>query len=152
MIQNGGFEAGNLSSWTSGGVYLPFVTSSLRHAGVYSAQLGKSTAPEPNGNSSFYQTVTIPSTSVGASLNFYYWAACTDVIANDWQEMQIQNSSGATLAQVMKICSNTQTWTKVYFNLLPYKGQTLRIYFNTHQNGNNKLTYMNVDDITVSVK
>lgn len=152
LIQNGGFEAGNLSSWIASGVYHPFVTSVRRHAGAYSAQLGASATPEPNGNSSFYQTVTIPSTSVGASLNFYYWAASTDTIANDWQEVQIQNNSGVMLAQVMKACSNIQAWTHVYFNLLPYKGQTLRIYFNTHQNGNNKLTYMNVDDITVSVK
>jgi len=123
-----------------------------RHAGAHSAQLGASASPEPNGNSSFYQTVTVRSTSVGASLNFYYWAASADTIANDWQEVQIQNNSGVVLAQVMKICSNARAWTHVYFNLLPYRGQTLRIYFNTHQNGNNKLTYMNVDDITVSVK
>jgi len=40
----------------------------------------------------------------------------------------------------------------VYFNLLPYKGQTIRIYFNTHMHGNGLLTYMNLDDVTVSVK
>jgi hypothetical protein len=133
-------------------VYSPFVTSVRRNSGVYSAQLGASAAPEPNGDSAIYQTVTIPSTSVGASLNFSYWGSCADTVANDWQEAQIQNSSGVTLAQVMKVCSNTQIWTKMYFNLLPYKGQTIRIYFNTHMNGNGLLTYMNLDDVTVSVK
>src|SRR5206468_6772924 len=63
-----------------------------------------------------------------------------------------QSATGTTLAQVMKVCSNAQTWTKVYFNLLPYKGQTIRIYFNDHGNGNNLLTYMFLDDVTVSVK
>ena len=66
--------------------------------------------------------------------------------------MQIQNTSGVVLAQVMKTCSNAQVWTKVYFNLLPYKGQTIRVLFNAHGNGDNNLTYMYVDDATVSVK
>ena len=151
LLQNTGFETGNLIGWTPLGVYSPFVTSVRRNSGVYSAQLGASAAPEPNGDSAIYQTVTIPSTSVGASLNFSYWGSCADTVANDWQETQIQNSSGVTLAQVMKVCSNTQTWTKVYFNLLPYKGQTIRIYFNTHMNGNGLLTYMNLDDVMVSM-
>ena len=73
-------------------------------------------------------------------------------MANDWQEVQIQNTSGVVLAQVMKVCDNSQTWTKVYFNLLPYKGQTIRVVFNVHGNGDNKLTYMYIDDATFSVK
>ena len=84
--------------------------------------------------------VTIPSSTTAASLNFSYKAFCADTVANDWQEAQIQSSTGTMLAQVMKVCSNTQTWTRVYFNLLPYKGQTIRIYFNDHGNGNNLLT------------
>ena len=35
----------------------------------------------------------------------------SDTIANDWQEVQIQNSSGATLAQVMRVYANTRTST-----------------------------------------
>jgi hypothetical protein len=152
LLQNTGFETGNLSSWTAGGVYSPFVTSAKHNTGAFSAQLGSSVTPEPNGDSSIYQTVTIPNTVTAASLNFAYWGACADTVANDWQEAQIQNAAGVTIAQVMKVCSNTQTWTRVYFNLINYKGQTLRIYFNDHGNGNNNLTYMFVDDVTVSIK
>jgi hypothetical protein len=152
LLQNTGFETGSLSPWITGGVYSPFVTSAKHNTGNFSAQLGSSVTPEPNGDSSLYQTVTIPSTSVGASLNFSYWGACADTVANDWQEVQIQSATGTTLAQVMKVCSNTQTWTRVYFNLFAYKGQTIRIYVNDHGNGNNNLTYMFLDDVTVSVK
>ena len=152
LIQNSGFETGNLMDWTAGGVLAPSVTTAKHHAGSYSAVLGATAAPQQNGDSSIYQTVTIPSTSVGASLNFYYWGVCQDTITNDWQEVQIQNASGTTLAQVMKTCSTSTGWTMMYFNLLPYKGQTLRIYLNAHGNGDNNLTYMYVDDVTVSVK
>ena len=152
LLQNTGFETGNLTFWNAGGVYLPVVTSAKHNTGSYSAQLGSSVTPEPNGDSWLYQTVTIPSSTTAASLNFSYWAACADTVSNDWQEAQIQSATGSMLAQVMKVCSNTQTWTRVYFNLLPYKGQTIRIYFNTHGNGNNLLSYMFVDDVTVSIK
>ena len=40
----------------------------------------------------------------------------------------------------------------MYFNLINYVGQTIRIYFNDHENGNGLLTYMYVDDVTVSVR
>ena len=110
--------------------YLPFVTSAQHNTGSYSAQLGSSTTPEPNGDSWLYQTVSIPSGATAASLNFYYKGYCADTVSNDWQEAQIQDTTGTTLAQVMKVCNNSQTWTHVYFNLLVYKGQTIRIYFN----------------------
>jgi len=152
LLQNTGFETGNLTSWNASGVFLPVVTTARHNKGSYSARLGSSATPEPNGDSSLYQTVTIPSSTTAASLNFHYWGACADTVANDWQEAQIQGSTGTKLAQVMKVCSNTQTWTKVYFNLLPYKGRTIRIYFNDHGNGNGLLTYMYLDDVTVSVK
>ena len=152
LLQNTGFETGNLTYWNAGGVYLPVATSAKHNMGSYSAQLGSSVTPEPNGDSWLYQTVTIPSSTTAGSLNFSYWGACSDTVANDWQEVQIQNASGGLLKQVMKVCNNSQTWTRVYFNLYPYRGQTLRIYFNNHGNGNNHLSYMYVDDVTVSIK
>ena len=152
LIQNPGFETGNLANWTASGTYLPFVTVWYAHSGTHSAQLGASMSPEPVSDSALYQTVTIPSTATSATLDYYYSGVTTDTIAHDWQEAQIQDNSGRELAQVMKTCSNTLSWQHVTFNLIAYKGQTIRIYFNTHQNGNGKLTYMYVDDVSVTVR
>ena len=153
LIQNGGFENGNLTNWSAGGVYLPFVVTGHAHSGKYSAQLGASSGSEPNGNSSLYQTITIPSTVTSATLTFWYWASTTTTTQYDWQEAQVQNSSGTVLAQIMKIGSNTHAWTQRIFNLTPYKGQTIRIYFNDHQDGRKgNLTYMYLDDVSVVAK
>jgi hypothetical protein len=152
LIQNPGFETGTLANWSGGGVYLPFTTTVQKHSGVYSVQLGASSGSEPNGDSSLYQTITIPSTATKATLTFWYWPSTTDTITYDWQEAQVQNSSGATLAQIMRVASNTQIWTQVTYDLTTYKGQTIRVYFNDHQDGYGDLTYMYLDDVSVTVQ
>jgi hypothetical protein len=151
FIRNGGFETGSFLDWTIGGDYVPGISMIQTYGSSYSALLGASSGAEPNADSWIYQTITIPSGLASASLSFWYWPATSNVIANDWQEAQLQNSSGTKLAQVMKVCSNAQAWTQVAYDLRPFIGQTLRIYFNDHENGNaGKLTYMYVDDVSVT--
>jgi uncharacterized membrane protein len=152
LIQNGGFESGTLANWTAGGAAVPTISTVQKHSGLYSALDGASSGSEPNGNDFLYQTITIPSSTTKATLTFWYWPATSDTITYDWQEAQVQNASGTMLAQIMKVCSNAQTWTQVTYDLSSYKGQTIRIYFNDHQDGFGDLTYMYLDDITVTVQ
>jgi hypothetical protein len=152
LIQNGGFETGTLASWTPGGVVSPTISTVQKHAGSFSALAGASSGSEPNGDDFLYQTITIPSTATKATLTFWYWPSTTDTITYDWQEAQVQNTSGTMLAQIMKVCSNTQAWTQVTYDLTSYKGQAIRIYFNDHQDGFGDLTYMYLDDISVNVQ
>ena len=150
-IVNGTFETGNLTGWTTGGALAPSISSVQKHGGSFSALLGASAAPEPNGDSFLSQNITLPAAFTSATLTFWYWPSSTDNVNFDWQEVQIQNTSGNTLAQVMKVCQNTQAWTQVTVDLTPYKGQTIRLYFNAHGDGFGDLTYMYVDDVTLTV-
>jgi hypothetical protein len=152
LIQNGGFETGTLANWTTGGVVAPTISTVQRHSGSFSALAGASSGSEPNGNDFLYQTITIPSTATKATLTFWYWPSTTDTITYDWQEAQVQNTAGTMLAQIMKVCSNAHAWTQVTYDLTSYKGQTIRIYFNDHQDGFGDLTYMYLDDISVNVQ
>jgi len=152
LIQNGGFETGTLANWTTGGVFSPFIETTQVHSGTYAAQLSASSGSEPNGDSSIYQTITIPSTATKATLTFYYWPSTTDTITYDWQEAQVQNTSGTMLAQIFKVDSNAMAWTPVTYDLTSYKGQTIRIYFNDHGDGFGDLTYMYLDDVAVTVQ
>jgi hypothetical protein len=152
LIQNGGFETGTLANWTTGGAAVPTISTVQKHSGSFSALDGASSGSEPNGDDFLYQTIAIPSTANKATLTYWYWPSTTDTITYDWQEAQVQNTSGTMLAQIMKVASNTQTWTQVTFDLTPYKGQTIRIYFNDHQDGFGDLTYMYVDDVSVTMQ
>ena len=152
LIQNGGFETGSFTDWTIAGPVKPTVTTAQAHSGKYSALLGKTTEPEVDGNSSIYQTITIPSTANEATLTFWYWPGTDDTISYAYQEALIQNTSGTTLATALKVASNTKKWTQVTYNLTSYKGKTIRIYLAVHGNGYSDYVYMYVDDVSVSIQ
>jgi hypothetical protein len=156
LIQNGGFESG-LTSWTPGGVVLPTASSAKAHSGSGSALLGTLSGTEPLGDSTLAQAITVPSAGT-TSLSFWYLPASTDTICSgtgcvyDWQEAQIRNTAGQTLASVFKSNSNSQTWTQVSFNLTPYAGQNVVLWFNVHQDGSSPPddTSMYLDDVSVT--
>jgi bacillopeptidase F (M6 metalloprotease family) len=65
--------------------------------------------------------------------------------------MQIQNTSGTVLATVLNVCSNTGAWTQVSFDMTPYAGQTVVLWFNDHDDGYaGDATYFYLDDVSVS--
>jgi len=153
LIKNGGFETGSFVNWKTAGAVLPTISSTEVHSGSYSALLGQTSTPEVNGNSSIYQAITIPSTAQKVTLTFWYWPGTNDTINYAYQEALIQSNSGLTLASVLKVASNTQTWTQVTYDLTKYKGKTIRVYFAVHGNGYSPdYIYMYLDDVSVTVQ
>ena len=155
-VNNGGFENG-LTSWTTGGVNPPTISTAQAHSGSASALLGTvQPAPASFGDSNAAQTVTIPPTGT-TTLSFWYMPATQDQICSgsscqyDWQEAQIQTTSGQTLASVFKSNSNSQTWTHVTFDMTPYAGQNVVLWFNVHNDGTSPPddTWMYLDDVTL---
>ena len=150
-VTNGGFENG-LTGWTTGGVTTPTPSATEFHSGSASALLGTvAPAIEPNGDSNLSQTVAVPS-SGKTTLSFWYWPATTDNLCSgtctyDWQEAQIQSTSG--VASIFKSNSNSQTWTQVSYDMTPYAGQNVVLYFNVHQDGGGDPTWMYLDDVSL---
>src|SRR4029079_13547015 len=69
----------------------------------------------------------------------------------DQIQMQVRSTSGATLATVLNVCSNSGTWTQVSFGLSAYAGQTVVLWFNDHDDGYaGDPTYYLLDDVTVA--
>jgi hypothetical protein len=146
VVQNGGFETGTFSPWTTGGTVLPVVQSGGAHSGTYTAKMGSSSPY--SGDSFFQQTVTVPST--GGTLTFWYQPHCTDTITYDWERMEIRSTGGSTLATVLNVCSNSGAWTQVTYGMAAYAGQTVVLWFDNHDdNYPSDPTYTLVDDVSL---
>jgi uncharacterized membrane protein len=143
---NGGLETGSLGGWTASGVLAP-VISTTAHSGSYSARLGAASAF--NGNSTLSQVVAIPTGN--SVLSFWFQPHCTDTITYDQIQMQIRSTTGATLATVMNVCSNSGAWTSQTFDTSAYAGQTVVLWFNDHDDGYfADPTYFLLDDVAVT--
>jgi hypothetical protein len=65
--------------------------------------------------------------------------------------MQVNNTSGATLATVLNVCSNSGAWTQASFNMSASAGQTVVLWFNDHDDGYpTDPTYFLLDDVVLS--
>ncbi len=145
-VANGGFETGNLTGWSASGNYLPRVVTSA-HSGSYAAQIGSTAASK--GNSTLTQKVKVPSGS--PVLTFWYQPRCKDTLKNDQIQMQIRSTAGSKLATVLNVCSNSGTWTKVTYSVSKWRGQTIVLWFNDHDDGGaTDPTYFLLDDVSLS--
>jgi len=116
-------------------------------------RLGITDQSDTESWSSIYQEVTIPGDAASATLSFWYYPLCRDTVEYDWQAVIIYDQAWGILDWVMpKICSDSRTWTRHTFDLAPYKGQTIKVYFNVYNDGLDDLkTAMYLDDVSVEV-
>lgn len=150
IIQNGGFESGT-TGWAFSGSPSPKRGKTQAHSGSYSLKVGGSSGQ--SGDSSAYQTVTIPGSAKHANLSFYYWPASNDSSTYGWQEADVIGSSGNVLQQLFVNTTNDRVWIQMTFDLSQYAGQTIGIQFLDHENagGGSYYTYMYVDDVSLTV-
>ncbi len=130
LLLNPGFESGAVN-WTATSGVIDNSTGEPARTGSWKAWLdGYGTTH----TDSIYQQVTIPSTAVSATLNFYLHidtAETTTTSVFDTLAVQIRNSSNtvlATLHTYSNLDHNTGYALQSY-NLIAYKGQTIRVYF-----------------------
>jgi hypothetical protein len=152
-ICNGGFEW--CGCWTIPNTPRQAAYSAVMfRTGSWSMRLGITSDSDAYSWSSIRQQVTIPGGAASATLSFWYYPICQDSLPYDWQEVIIYDATVTTkLAYAMSpVCSNSQTWTHRTFNLMPYKGQTITLYFNVYNDGvGNLKTAMYLDDVSVQV-
>jgi hypothetical protein len=132
-------------------------------------------------HSSAYQAIDIPAGASSPTLTFWYkpyseeaprsdWKAydwvgydpaavirgdpvSAKALEIDWQEMLILDRYYHLLpgGVVLRRVQNDGQWHKVTYDLSPYKGMRINLYFNTINDGDGQRTWMYVDDVSVNL-
>jgi hypothetical protein len=153
LICQGDFEIQPCDCWIIGNTpRRAYYSTAVVHSGSWSMHLGITYMSDIESYSSVRQVVTIPGNAARATLSFWYYPISQDAIQSDWQEALILDTNLNLLAPVMKLNSNSHDWTPQTFDLTPYKGQPIILYFNVYNNGvGNRKTVMYLDDVSVKV-
>ncbi len=176
LVTNGKFETGNTAGWTAGfegtppGGYAVVLGGNVKE-GRYALRLGRwdqvytgglygppAPGTEPFGYDYIYQDVVVPS-SGSPTLRFSYNVQTYDTAIWDWFDVNIKNpASGSNLATVVshdgKPGSDYGTywnggWKTVSYDLSPWRGQTVRIWFGNRQDGFGDQNAVFIDDVSI---
>ena len=147
LVQNWDFEEGDLSGWSVGGLIKPIVTQEEKHTGAYSALLGGNAGLEPMGGSWISQDITV-TVATRPTLSFVYKIVTSDERGGDCFRVKIKDQGGHDLATVLAASEGTD-WTHMHYDLSPYVGRTVRLYFNLYQDGAGGGTVVYLDEVSV---
>lgn len=157
-IVNGGFESQD-AGWTMEGSPVPAGSDNspgYARSGSWYLWLGGVTGA-PTAFDDCYQLVTIPPLATSATLSFYYNIESQDggSVAHDFFLCRIRDTSDFVLATLLqKDNRNRDSAPNVFhnatFDLLPYKGQPIKIQFES-SNNSSLISSFDVDDVSLQV-
>ncbi len=151
LVVNGGFESGT-TPWAGSTGVIGNYSGQTAYEGTRFAWLGGNgtTATE-----TLYQTVSIPSTATSANFSFalHIDTAESGSTAYDKLVVTVKNSSGTTLGTLATYSNaNAASGYQVRsFNLLPYKGQSVRLHFNMTEDSSLQTSFV-VDKVSLQVQ
>ena len=160
-IANGGFE--DDSAWVIPATDYPATyTTAITHTGGRSMRVG---IVEPGDNvpsySSARQTVTIPTDAVSATLGFWLYpitgespaklAVLSRPLVGDWQYVLILDEDNETLDTLVWQRADDRRWVFHQFDLGAYAGQTIKLQFGVCNDGEDGVTVMYVDDVSLEL-
>jgi hypothetical protein len=173
-MQNPGFEY--FSDWSIVITAYPAGYSTAKaNSGLQSMRTGiVNTAVNRYSYSDAYQMVTIPSDAEQAILGLNLYPKSGEVtttksgeddlpevpidmlfgetaLSSDVQYVLVLNQYGYIVESLVWQLSNDKSWDYREFDLLKYKGQTIRLQFGTYNNGYGGISAMYMDDVTLDV-
>ena len=123
--------------------------------------------------SSFYQTFSIPANATSVTLRVWWYRqteeTTTSVLTSagqpsegdglsilpyteDLQELLLLNGYNLSLvAELDRSRVNQGTWVQETYDLSPWRGWTLALYFNAYNDGVGGRTWMYVDDVSLQI-
>jgi hypothetical protein len=158
-LNNGSYSSG-LTSWSrSGDFWAGTNLSNYRTAPGYAAG-GVDPAGQPKNSAagSMYQGFQIPANSSSATLSVWLNVTSeetTTMSKYDTLKVTLQSTSGTVLATVctrsnLDKRSSVKDYSSCTLNVLPYKGQSVRVHFAASTDGSLRTTFR-IDDVSAMI-
>lgn len=150
LLTDGGFETGGVWQLGASPVMPEYVTYT-RHSGYRALALGITSGGNQTSFSSARQMVSIPATPAQVTLSFWFYAMTTSAPTTDYMEMVLLNASGSViLAKPWYSHNDSRLWNQISFDLTPWRGQTVQLYFNVYNDGLGGVAAMFLDDVSLA--
>jgi serine protease len=152
LIVNGGFES--TGGWVFSQTRYPAgYSTQIVHSGSRSARLGIVEGRDVYSYSSIWQSVTIPADTRRATLTYWVYPISHDVYPRDMQMVLLLNQRFRTIKYIERTLSDAQQWIEGSYDMTPYAGQTVLVYFGVFNGGRHGGTSaMYVDDVSLTVE
>jgi hypothetical protein len=147
LVANGGFEMND--AWTFGYTSRPagYVTAPV-FAGARALRMGILPGTSNAASySSARQNLVLPSNAQTLTLSYQQRPGTGD--ANDYRETILFDATGRPRTLDRVYGAGNSQWTARTFDLMPYRGQTVTLYFNVYNNGAGSLANSYVDEVSV---
>ncbi|NLS77741.1 MAG: DUF11 domain-containing protein [Chloroflexi bacterium] len=143
QVENGGFEL-------AAGWQLSRAAYSVEQAqeGGQGLRLGIVDGANAAIYSSAWQSLWIPAEAERASLGFWIYPRSDD-LADDLQIARLYDANWGALRSLVREITDAQAWQYREFDLLPYRGQEVRLYFGVINDGQGGTTSMYVDGVSL---
>jgi len=152
IIINGDFESDG--GWIFSSTRHPASYSTqVVHGGGRSARMGIVDGIDRYSYSSVVQRVTVPANARRATLNYWVYPLSDDVFSRDIQMVLILSERFRTVAFVDRTLSDAQQWVQRSYDMTPFAGRSVYVYFGVYNGGRTGLTSaMYVDDVSLIVE
>jgi hypothetical protein len=150
LLVNGNMETN--AGWQLGPspVTPQYVTFSY-HSPNRSLLLGITSGANVESFSSARQTVTLPAGASQITINFWFFAMADGAPTTDYMELVLLNATGTAILNKPWISHNdSRAWNQLSFDLTPWRGQTVQVYFNVFNDGLGGRAAMFLDDVSLN--
>lgn len=152
LIVNGDFESDG--GWIFSVTRHPAgYSTEVVHGGTRAARVGIVDGIDRYSWSSVWQPVTIPADARRATLTFWVYPMSDDVFPRDLQLVLVLNRGFRVIRYLDRTLSDSRQWIQRSYDLTPYAGQTISVYFGVVNRGRDgKTSAMYVDDVSLIVE
>ena len=152
LLLNRGFESGGVNWVATAGVITNSTGQTPRSGSWYAWLDGYGTTH----TDTLYQQITVPSSATTVTLSFWLkinTAETTTTTAFDTLRVQIRNSSNTVLSTLATYSNLNKTtgYVQKTFDLTPFTGQTIRIYFLGQEDSSLQTSFV-IDDTSCTTQ